>query len=237
MPPLVLNQRKSVLTLDITYQCNLNCLNCDRYCNQARTSERMDVGQVEKFVKETKLNRHAWAEFKVSGGEPSVHPDLLGILDVLRRLNTPTTVYTNGLIDIEYPSWVKVHNNKKVSRYISAHTDITLCPLDSGITPRPCTQCQMNVTCGLCLNRYGYYFSSPCASVDRVFGFDFGVKELSKVLKTKYAVLEERADLLCPFCGHGKSSEKNSLVDEPKGKTWVRALEEYAVKRPVMALY
>lgn len=231
------NPRRLSLTIDITYNCNLNCLNCDRYCNQARTDECMAIEQIEKFVKETCGYNIPWEVIKISGGEPTVHPRLLDILEIIRSLELNTIIFTNGMVENDFPDWVSIHNSKKVGRYIPAHTDMTQCPEDENVAPRPFGECQMNVNCGICLNRYGYYFSSPCAGIDRVFGFDLGVKRIADVLESDYSILEKRAMLLCRYCGHGRISEKHSTKEEVHSKTWARVLSEYNQKRPYMTLY
>lgn len=71
------------IELDITYVCTLKCLNCNRSCRQAPTTERITVRQIEKFVHESIARDVRWDTIRVMGGEPTLHPDLMAILDRL----------------------------------------------------------------------------------------------------------------------------------------------------------
>src|SRR5262249_16382666 len=90
------------IEIDITYACNLTCANCDRSCGQAPTGERMTLEQIEFLVKESVTKGFKWERIRLLGGEPTLHPNFFGILDLLISYrdtfshNTVIEITTNG---------------------------------------------------------------------------------------------------------------------------------------------
>src|ERR1035441_10949793 len=48
------------IELNITFACNLRCVNCDRSCEQAPTSMKMSLQQVTCFIEETVAAGYEW---------------------------------------------------------------------------------------------------------------------------------------------------------------------------------
>ena len=74
---------RKFIEIEITYRCNLRCINCDRSCRQAPTNEQMSVEQIQKFINESVDNNVKWERIRVMGGEPTLHPDIFEILNLL----------------------------------------------------------------------------------------------------------------------------------------------------------
>ncbi len=68
------------IELEITSDCNLFCINCDRSCRQARTKEYMTLDQVEKFVHQSLELDWEWEHIRLLGGEPTLHPQFFDII-------------------------------------------------------------------------------------------------------------------------------------------------------------
>ena len=95
--------------------------------------------------------------------------------------------------------------------------------------------CWITNICGLGLTRYGFYPCGAGASLDRVFGFDIGVKSLNEMDISRMQNLLPR---LCQLCGHFKENYETKLIsDEEISETWKQAYQQYRVKKPWLSLY
>ena len=98
--------------------------------------------------------------------------------------------------------------------------------------------CAITEVCGLGLTRYGYYICGAGAAVDRVFGFDVGIKKLALVDNHK---LKKQRELLCKYCGHYKDANfrggRNWIDAEKMSASWITAYENYKKERPKLTLY
>ncbi len=63
------------IEIDVTWACNLLCDNCNRSCRQAPTGEHMTVGQIQRFLEQSRERKIRWREIHITGGEPALHPD------------------------------------------------------------------------------------------------------------------------------------------------------------------
>jgi hypothetical protein len=235
--------------LEITTDCNLRCLNCDRSCRQAPSKENMSLEQIRKFVDESMQLNWRWENIALLGGEPTVHPQIFKILDILKRYkdfnqSCRIEIGTNGFGErvkarlSKMPSWVIISNSHKESA-IQKFSSYNLAPMDFGKYKNAKFErgCEITEYCGLGLTRYGYYSCGSGAAVDRVFGFDMGIKKLSDVSKSR---LEGQMKILCRHCGHYKDiniSATDKVTEEKMSKTWQNAYEEYKNHRPSLSLY
>lgn len=184
------------IQIDITHRCNLWCDNCDRACGDAPTQASMTPDQIQHFVEETLAVGRFWKHIHVLGGEPTLHPQLLQILEILRpllwtpRLTEEIVLFTNGygalVQDVlkTVPSWVRVVNSQKTSPHqkFSPH-HLAPVDLENEISPiRWCSSedgqdqhlwfpsCLIPYECGMALTRHGYYPCAAGATVQRVMG-------------------------------------------------------------------
>src|SRR6266516_301142 len=92
---------RSLLELDITYGCNLNCYNCNRSVRQAPEALHLPIDKLRVWVNEWMTRGKRWQRIRVLGGEPTLHPDFDEIIAELLRYRSwsPRTlieVVTNG---------------------------------------------------------------------------------------------------------------------------------------------
>jgi len=136
----------------------------------------------------------------------------------------------------QLPDWVTIDNSRKKSN-VNEFSSYNIAPIDlaeyknAGFA-KGCSSLQR---CGLGLTSYGYYPCGPGASVDRVFGFNIGIKKLSQLNDT---CLKSQLKILCQHCGHFKddySSEK--ITAEKKSVSWQKAYEKYKKKKPKLSRY
>jgi radical SAM protein with 4Fe4S-binding SPASM domain len=80
--------------LVLTTHCNLSCPFCIRACHSS-TAVQLNVTTIERILGDVFANFSS-AEILLSGGEPTLHPDLIQIVDKAFRLFPIVTLVTNG---------------------------------------------------------------------------------------------------------------------------------------------
>jgi len=239
----------NAVELEITTFCNLACFNCDRSVRQAPTGDSMSLEQVEKFVKESLDLNYKWGRIMILGGEPTLHPQFIEVLNTIKKYKEKNPdcvvgITTNGsgekvrgIID-RTPDWVQIidthkqSNKQNFSSYNIAPIDITR--YRKAVFSKGCA---LTERCGLGLTRYGYFPCGAGASVARVFGFDIGFKKLSMVNRP---VIKKQLSQLCCYCGHFKDAfepESVSVSGEMTSPSWEAAYKAYKIKKPELTLY
>jgi hypothetical protein len=137
------------------------------------------------------------------------------------------------------PEWITVINsNKTPGQRSNVFIPFNMAPIDNRKYSRFADfsrGCQMLESCqGLALSMYGYYPSSPCVlGVDRIFGFDIGIKKLSLVSEE---ALRKQMKTLCRYCGIFK--EPYELITKPKmSPSWEEAYSLHKKKKPRLTRY
>lgn len=74
-----------MIEIDITYRCNLNCYNCNRSVRQAPEALDISISQIVAFVEESIDKKIKWKRIRVLGGEPTLHPHFLEIIENLGK--------------------------------------------------------------------------------------------------------------------------------------------------------
>ena len=74
---------RSYAEIDITYQCNLKCINCNRSCTQAPSNREMPVADIEAFIEQSIEKQIDWKRIRILGGEPTLHSRIFDIIDLL----------------------------------------------------------------------------------------------------------------------------------------------------------
>jgi len=240
-----LNKRSSkLIEIDITYNCNLKCVNCDRSSGLAPSKEQMTVEQVRKFTDESIKNNIKWDRIRVLGGEPTLHSDLLEILKLLLDYkykyssDTQIQLVSNGFGELvnrilsELPKDIDIENTSKSSNVQQFHP-FNIAPRDLLLWKKSdfSNGCWVIAKCGFGLTRYGYYPCSVAGSIDRILGFDCGRKELP----SDDDEMVDELKLFCKYCGHFRKIARTDK--EVISQTWIDAYEEYNRTKPGLSLY
>lgn len=260
-PPF--RSRLDRIIIDLTHECDLACLDCNRSCGagQAPAAERIGPEQVRRFVSESLETGKRWRRIMLEGGEPTLHPQLEEIIEELlryRRLaHAPCEIElcSNGngpraaRALRRLPGGVRVKNSAKSGVPAQGHFAFNVAPCDlAEFAGADYSQgCYIHLIFGLGMTRSGYYPHPVCAGIDRVFGFDIGLKRLP-VSAGEMAAQMRR---LCPLCGHFREYRSggagrprfwrrggNGLF--PPGSispSWEKAYRGFAAERPVLSLY
>ena len=218
-----------MIELDITYRCNLKCHGCNRSCGKAPTDQSMDIGHLEGFVRESIDLQKKWKLINVLGGEPTLHPAFLEIVDILQEYadsfspNTIIQVVSNGidkqslrlLEEAKLRKNVRIdYNSFKSSNKIEYFSPFCDAPIDDPAFKDAefDKACWGTAYCGLCFNGVGYYACAPAAGIDRVLGQDRSIKKLSEA---SIENLSKHFNLFCPLCG-----KKIILKKSKKGRSF-----------------
>jgi len=235
---------RKFIEIDITYRCNLKCINCDRSCRQAPTNEQMTVEQIQKFVKESIDINVNWERIRVMGGEPTLHPDVFEILNLLleyKKGYSPDTCIqldTNGFgkkvndILSRVPKEIEIENSSKESGVLP-FDPFNMAPKDSIVYNYAdySNGCQVISVDGIGLTPYGYYPCAVAGSIDRIFGFDIGRKKLPSYDDS----MTDQLEVFCKLCGHFRAAKRTNR--EVMSLTWKMAYENYKKRKQKLSLY
>ncbi len=237
------------IEINITYDCNLKCYNCCNSCRQAPTfgNMNMSVRQIEKFIIESIETKRKWKQIKILGGEPTLHPDLHDILNLLlkyKKSHSPSTIIqisTNGFgpavenVLSKISKRIEIINSKKKSQVQSNFLSINIAPKDmAGYEFCDFTNgCWVTNIMGLGLSSSGYYHCVVGASIDRVFGFDIGRMNLPQVTDK----LIDQKSILCGFCGLFKISDKVAGGKQKMSESWKDSYYKYKIRPPILSIY
>lgn len=234
-----------ILRVDIVSYCNLSCYNCNRTIGGAPSSEFMDLGQIKKFVRESLNHKKHWKMIVLVGGEPTLHPQLFEIVKEIKKYKDwnpqcKIRIDSNGHgekvegILKQLPPWLEIRNSKKISNK-QRHRSYNLAPIDfkKYQKARFSKGCRVTEKCGIGLNPRGFYPCGPGGAVDRVFGFDIGIKNLNEVTEKR---VRRQRKTLCRYCGLYKEAKDNPRKQE-NSPSWEKAFREYKKKKPKTRKY
>ena len=251
------NLRK--IELDITYDCDLKCVACNRSCTQAPSNDdAMTLNQVRRFIEESIQLGIEWDLINILGGEPTLHPEFLNIVNLILHeyieTASPATVlqitsngFSKNAKDLlsklpESKNIVMDHYSQKDSKENIYFTPFNNAPIDNeGYQDLDFRKgCWVTSYCGIALNKYGYYPCGVAGSMDRVIGLDVGIKRLEDVTIPKMKDLLNR---FCRYCGNMVDydvnmgnfiprCEKAPFSKEIVTPSWEKIYEEYRSKKP-----
>ncbi len=208
--------------LHITYDCNLSCVNCNRFSQiQNPHTPPMTIDDVAEFFHQCQeLNYRP--DILIIGGEPTMHPDLESIVMLSRRFvgDGLVQVWTNGR-DMEivrhlrhaYNASIPEETFKAKSRIDFPWDDYYVSPADYGIERHKCWQHGSEI-CGISVDSGGYM---PCAvggMLDGVLKLGLRTKRLADLFDNEKneAITKE----MCKHCGACLSQ----LLKDDELKDW-----------------
>lgn len=197
--------------IDITYRCNLSCVNCNRSCTQAPSRSDIRVDTIESFLEESRAAGMKWERIRLLGGEPTLHPRLETIVDMLltyrleHRPQLRIVLCTNGFgkrvndILAGLPEDVVIKSTAKGRRQ-RLFRPFNLAPMDSRLFKYAdfTAGCRIIMDCGLGLTPSGYYPCAIAGGIDRVFGFNMGRLNLPHPTDN----MRDQMAVFCRYCGH-----------------------------------
>jgi hypothetical protein len=231
---------RTLVEIDVTWACNLRCFNCNRSCEQAPTGERVTVEQVIRFVNDSIARGLTWKRVRVLGGEPTLHPELLEILEVLRdwrRRHAPDTrieLVTNGHgsrvreVLTTIPGDIFVENTAKEGReqpFFAFNVAPVDLPLYRNADYR--SGCGVTTNCGIGLTPRGWYPCAVAGGIDRIFEFGLGRDGVPETEDDMLAELET----FCRVCGLFDRRVLPPVLEPVSSPTWSAAYGRYLARR------
>jgi hypothetical protein len=216
------------LQMHITYDCNIGCTNCDRFCGKIKSSEYMCPEKLKEEIKKYIDKEIKFKRVDIIVGEPSQHPQLQEILEILKVYqmfsDCKIRYSTNGLgekakeaiemIQYNYPK-IKIRNSNKKDAN-QDHICVTNAPIDNGCNVP--VSCSIPWRCGIaCTHNFEYFICGAASGIARVFDVSGAnsIEELNPIYqKHKF----------CHLCGHSNYYNKNENKENKISKTYEEIL-------------
>ncbi|MEZ4600757.1 MAG: radical SAM protein [Syntrophotaleaceae bacterium] len=239
---------RNFIEIDITYLCNLHCLNCNRSASQAPQTLHISMKRIEDFVDESIACKHRWDRIRVLGGEPTLHPQFHEIIERLLRYHKWNPgclieVVTNGYgekvrsVLALLPKDIWIENSRKTGQVQSTFGPFNLAPCDdpsfSGADYR--NGCAIMEECGMGLTPMGYYPCAIAGGIDRIAGWGVGYNKLP----ASEDDMLELVDRCCTFCGRFQSGHfipKNlrpNLLETKMSASWLNLYRNWEETRKI----
>jgi len=244
----------TIIDIELTLKCNWACKNCCRFCNMSRITGldyddlNMTIGQIRNFIEQVK---NIWLEKKqvvfeaiiLSGGEPLLHPDIIGIAQLLQKELINTGMVRNLKINsnllIEAPQALKQYilNYTTIEDKSKIHRAVLIHPDDVGEarpTFKTCCNYPPNKT-KVVLNKHGY---TRCCDSDGYIRLFCEEDLIVDTLPSDPNFLLDRIDKICQHCVFGcKNVKLESEVGCPVSKIYQEQAELNKAGRKINKIF
>ena len=240
------------IEIDLTYKCNLRCTGCSRSSAQVPEDLHIEMRLIDKFLEETEKKGIVWDRVALLGGEPTLHPQFLKIIEKLDNWflqNSPHTevkVISNGSgpkvqdqLNKMPPRWFydksfKQQQKKGIS--FDYFKPFNAAPIDDVEWAREdfSKGCWITQDSGIGLAPFGYF---PCAisgGIERIMKLGLGKSEIPDDSFDFLPVLNE----YCQYCGCFRNDsfqnrEQQTKISTDAGtvsETWRKSYSRYQKK-------
>jgi len=239
---------RNYIEIDITYHCNLHCLNCNRSASQAPEEMHISLERIQSFVDESIAREHHWDRIRVLGGEPTLHPQFHKLMECLlyyRKWNSDCLieVVTNGygkkvqsVLEL-LPNDIWVENSRKTGKVQKNFGPFNLAPCDDPRFSRADYRngCAIMNECGMGLTPMGFYPCAVAGGIDRVAGWGIGYDKLPESDDDMLDLVERS----CALCGRflaGHFTPKNlrpELFESKMSVSWVKLYRDWSQRKKI----
>ncbi len=224
--------------IDITYKCNLKCINCNRSCTQAPSDLEMSVADIAAFIEASIERAILWKRIRILGGEPTLHSRILDIIDLLiryRRDHNPGVKLVVGTnfngprvkrLLAELPGSIQIKSTLKRSR-VNLFRPFNVAPADTAFNRFSDYRCGCRIIreCGLGVTPMGYYMCAVAGGIDRIFGYHLG----RQTIPQEADGLADQMGAFCRLCGHFGFQWPTRRIKQ--SATWRRAYRRFERER------
>jgi hypothetical protein len=197
--------------IDITYKCNLKCMNCNRSCSQAPSNTEMPISMIESFIRESLEKSLKWKRIRILGGEPTLHSGIFDIIEMLRAYRTIYNPSVRLVLGTNYfganvrkvleklPRDIIIKSTLKTSR-VNLFRPFNVAPVDTIFNRFSdySVGCRIIAECGLGLTPSGYYMCAVAGGIDRIFQYSLGRKNIPGPSDK----MSDQMSAFCRLCGH-----------------------------------
>ncbi|MDE3271399.1 radical SAM protein [Pseudoalteromonas sp. G4] len=237
---------KDLIEIDITYLCNLRCNNCNRSSAQAPEASHISLADIRKFVTETIDGKRHWRRIRILGGEPTLHPEFLDIIQVLLKLKEQgyadvIEVVSNGFGPkvkralAQIPDGIELENSEKAGNTQPMFGPFNLAPKDDYLHKFSDFRhgCDIMHSCGIGLTPLGYFPCAVAGGIDRVTEGGCGRDHLPHDF-------DEMRDLLarnCQLCGRFKDGHyvpeklRPALLEQKTSRSWLAIYKAWRTRK------
>lgn len=228
--------------LDLTEFCNMRCYQCTRVVDDAKSDRYIPMGYIRRFVEESLDLDWGWLGISLIGGEPTLHPDIVAILNLMsgyRKYNKGCTIDlgTNGGPGLQrllrqVPSNIVISNasGEKRGDGDPHHRDFYIAPEDLGADLED-SCCSRPYNCGIGFSVYGYLPCHICPGLVRVFDLPGAVHTLPEVTPEWF---RSSIDKFCAKCGvltWPPLWREEGQATGARSPSWKKALESYSLSK------
>ncbi len=233
---------KDLIEIDLTYACNLSCNNCNRSSPQARSNEHISLEQIKSFIDQSIATKKKWKRIRLLGGEPTLHPQFLAVLELIRKyrdensVGTRIEVATNGhgarvntILNSIPKDVIVVNTHKSSTKEQTAFASFNIAPID--VKPYLHADfrngCQILKDCGVGLTSRGYYPCAIAGGIDRIGGTQTGRSQLAG----DGDEMRDLMDKFCRLCGHFKRRGESPIQSQLTSPAWQRLYATYPAQK------
>lgn len=238
------------LELDITYVCNMACLQCNRGLGVLPGKDSVSVDQIKKLLDQLLEMDRPFHDIRILGGEPTLHPHLHEILDLLYEYKNKVegcvvTLWSHGYgKKVQHnltllPDWLEVQISPKMPRVGGEGFEAFLAaPIDykdqhDENYAKGCTYIGAG-KCGVGFTPYGIYACPVQGAIDRLINLDIGIKDASEISTETFIMQCEK---LCGYCGHYLSDNDIRVPVDTISPAWQEIIKQNKKKRPTISKF
>lgn len=197
--------------VNVGMNCNASCHFCNRLIDLFRIpNSQMTVEQIASVIEQWKEHGVVVKKLKISGGEPSLNPNLVQICQMFLESGIVEVLWvlTNGIKD-NLPSLPRGARYKKDpiiegTDYQKNHQPFLISPDDLGIRSENCgTSCSTMRNCGRGVDAFGFTFCGIAGALGHVLGIDPYSDE---------PVLRPPSDEICKHCLYSLDDEEQKRL-------------------------
>lgn len=221
------------LELDITYVCNMGCVQCNRGIGVIPSKEFVTTSQIKKLLDQCLKLSRPFEQLRILGGEPTLHPDLseiLSIINVYRKevKNCIVTLWSHGYGRLvqerlkQLPKWVNVKISPKKPIIGGENFEAFLAaPIDfenqhDKSYSEGCWQIRAG-KCGVSFTPFGIYACPVAGAIDRIIRLNIGIKDTTEISTESF---KNQCKQLCRYCGHYLTYHDIHVSKDTISKTW-----------------
>lgn len=219
------------LEIEITTDCNLKCLNCDRQCRQLPAADYMTDETLIGFCLQCFEAEVRFDTITLCGGEPLLHPSWRLFAKQVRPYAERLRLVTNGRVPYlesdkaEIEIWIDTGKQGPIQSFDPVN--VAPCDVRPDLTPEALRQGCWVRDCGFGMNVEGkYYCCGTAAGIDRVFKTGLGFNHVRDLLDQ--AKVAAQLEKFCSLCGRFLSANCGypRTDREQFSPTWEAALKK-----------